>query len=102
MRILIAEDEARIARFMERGLKANGYATTVVEDGISALDLASGGEFDATPYVGTLENEGVGLAPYHDLEDKVSSELQDEVDALRQDIIDGEVAVESDASPEAA
>lgn len=46
MRILIAEDEARIARFMERGLKANGYATTVVDDGIAALDLASGGEFD--------------------------------------------------------
>src|SRR5699024_3619341 len=46
MRILIAEDEARIARFMERGLTANGYATTVVEDGISALDLASAGEFD--------------------------------------------------------
>ena len=46
MRTLIAEDEARIARFMERGLKANGYATTVVEDGIAALDLASGGEFD--------------------------------------------------------
>ena len=70
-----------------------------VEDVITG---ASGGEFAATPYVGTLENEGVGLAPYHDLEDKVSSELQDEVDALRQDIIDGEVAVESDASPEAA
>ena len=46
MRILIAEDEARIARFMERGLKANGYAPTVVEDGISALDLASSGDFD--------------------------------------------------------
>ena len=46
MRLLIAEDEARIARFMERGLKATGYATTVVEEGIAALDLASGGEFD--------------------------------------------------------
>ena len=46
MRILIAEDEARIARFMERGLKANGFATTVVEDGISALDLASAGDVD--------------------------------------------------------
>ncbi|WP_193105083.1 response regulator transcription factor [Brachybacterium sp. FME24] len=46
MRILIAEDEARIARFVERGLKANGYASTVVEDGISALDLASSGDFD--------------------------------------------------------
>jgi DNA-binding response OmpR family regulator len=46
MRILIAEDEVRIARFVERGLKANGYASTVVEDGISALDLASSGDFD--------------------------------------------------------
>ena len=46
MRILIAEDEARISRFVERGLKANGYASTVVEDGISALDLASSGDFD--------------------------------------------------------
>ena len=46
MRILIAEDEPRIARFVEKGLKANGYASTVVEDGISALDLASSGDFD--------------------------------------------------------
>ncbi|MGP5078410.1 response regulator transcription factor [Brachybacterium alimentarium] len=46
MRILIAEDEARISRFVERGLKAHGYACTVVEDGISALDLASSGDFD--------------------------------------------------------
>ena len=46
MRILIAEDEPRIARFVERGLRANGYACTVVEDGISALDLASSGDFD--------------------------------------------------------
>lgn len=46
MRILIAEDEKRIARFVEKGLKANGYGTTVVEDGVAALDLASSGEFD--------------------------------------------------------
>ena len=46
MRILIAEDEHRIARFVEKGLKANGYACTVVEDGISALDLGSSGDFD--------------------------------------------------------
>lgn len=46
MRILIAEDEARIARFVERGLKANGYAPTVVSDGVSALDLGSSGDFD--------------------------------------------------------
>lgn len=46
MRILIAEDEPRIARFVERGLKANGFSPTVVVDGIAALDLASGEDFD--------------------------------------------------------
>ncbi len=46
MRILIAEDEPRISRFVARGLKAHGYTPTVVEDGISALDYASSGEFD--------------------------------------------------------
>ncbi|GAA2109482.1 response regulator transcription factor [Kocuria atrinae] len=46
MRILIAEDEPRISRFVARGLKAHGYTPTVVEDGITALDYASSGEFD--------------------------------------------------------
>jgi two-component system, OmpR family, copper resistance phosphate regulon response regulator CusR len=45
-RILIAEDEQRIASFIERGLKANGYATKVVRDGESALSLARSGSFD--------------------------------------------------------
>jgi CheY-like chemotaxis protein len=45
-RILIAEDERRIASFIERGLKASGYATRVVGDGESALALARAGGFD--------------------------------------------------------
>jgi DNA-binding response OmpR family regulator len=44
--ILIAEDEARIASFLEKGLKANGFATAVVSDGNDALELARSGEFD--------------------------------------------------------
>ena len=44
--ILIAEDEARIAAFVEKGLRAGGYATTIAPDGRTALDLASTGEFD--------------------------------------------------------
>lgn len=46
MHILIAEDEQRIARFMYKGLTANGYTCTVVSDGIAALDLASTGDVD--------------------------------------------------------
>lgn len=45
-RILVAEDEVRIASFLEKGLRANGFTTTVVSDGQSAYDLALSGEFD--------------------------------------------------------
>jgi two-component system copper resistance phosphate regulon response regulator CusR len=45
-RILIVEDEERLASFLERGLQANGYATKVVGDGETGAALASGGEFD--------------------------------------------------------
>ena len=45
-RILIAEDEARIASFLEKGLRANGFTTTVTEDGRDALDLADSEDFD--------------------------------------------------------
>ena len=58
------------------------------------------GSFDNSAYVGTLENEGVGLAPYHDMDGEVSDELKGEVDQLKQDIIDGKITVESDASPQ--
>ncbi|NEK84429.1 response regulator transcription factor [Blastococcus saxobsidens] len=45
-RVLIAEDEPRIAAFIEKGLKANGFVTAVVGDGLSALDRARSGDFD--------------------------------------------------------
>jgi DNA-binding response OmpR family regulator len=45
-RILIAEDEERIASFLEKGLRANGFTTTVAADGRDALDLADSDEFD--------------------------------------------------------
>ena len=45
-RILIAEDEGRIASFLEKGLRANGFATDVVADGEEALRLARSGKFD--------------------------------------------------------
>jgi DNA-binding response OmpR family regulator len=45
-RILIAEDEPGISSFLENGLRAAGFAATVVEDGSSALALVRTGEFD--------------------------------------------------------
>ncbi|MDJ0705011.1 MAG: response regulator transcription factor [Leptolyngbyaceae cyanobacterium MO_188.B28] len=45
-RILIAEDESRIAAFIEKGLQANGFTTTVVANGPDAANLALGDDFD--------------------------------------------------------
>jgi two-component system, OmpR family, copper resistance phosphate regulon response regulator CusR len=45
-RILIAEDEDRIAAFIDKGLKASGYATEIVRDGAKALELARSGKYD--------------------------------------------------------
>lgn len=45
-RVLIAEDERGIASFLEKGLRANGFATTTVGDGAAALGYAITGDFD--------------------------------------------------------
>jgi basic membrane protein A len=55
--------------------------------------------FDNSPFIGTLENGGVDIAPYHDLAAKVSAELAAEIDQLRADIIAGVVTVTSPSSP---
>jgi two-component system, OmpR family, response regulator len=45
-RILIAEDEERIASFVERGLRGNGFLTTVVGDGETAYSEGVSGSYD--------------------------------------------------------
>jgi DNA-binding response OmpR family regulator len=45
-RILIVEDEQRIASFLSKGLRAEGHLTTSVADGHEGLDQALSGDFD--------------------------------------------------------
>ena len=45
-RLLIVEDEVRLASFLEKGLRAGGFTTTTVRDGISASALARDEDFD--------------------------------------------------------
>ena len=79
------------------------FLTTVVKEiGTAVEDVVSGGvddEFSSAPYIGTLENGGVGLAPYHDFDAQISDELKGEVEDLKQQIIDGTLMVESENSP---
>ena len=58
--------------------------------------LAAGKDnFDPAAYVGTLENEGVSIAEYHDYADKVPAELDTEVQELKASIIAGDIVVKS-------
>lgn len=45
-RILIVEDEPRIAAFVSRGLEAAGYTTVIAEDGAEGLERALGRDID--------------------------------------------------------
>jgi DNA-binding response OmpR family regulator len=45
-RILIVEDEPGIASFLEKGLRAEGFTTMVVDDGVSASRIARDDAFD--------------------------------------------------------
>jgi heavy metal response regulator len=47
MRILVIEDEAKIAQFIKRGLKEEGYAVDVAHDGEEGHFLLSSNEYDA-------------------------------------------------------
>ena len=61
-RILIAEDEARIASFITKGLAAEGHSTTTAADGVTALDLALSGEFDLVVLdIGLPRLDGYGV-----------------------------------------
>ncbi|CAN5388044.1 BMP family ABC transporter substrate-binding protein [soil metagenome] len=72
--------------------KVDAASTDVVEAS------AKSKTFDNTAYVGTLENGGVGLSPFHAYSSKIDSGLQGELDTIKAGIIDGSIAVDSPSS----
>jgi DNA-binding response OmpR family regulator len=47
VRLLVVEDEARLARALQRGLTADGFTVDVARDGVSGLGRAREGQYDA-------------------------------------------------------
>ncbi|CAA9410029.1 MAG: ABC transporter, substrate-binding protein (cluster 11, riboflavin/purine nucleoside/unknown) [uncultured Quadrisphaera sp.] len=67
-----------------------------VQDSIAA-DVD--GSYTAEPYVGTLENGGVSLAPFHDFEASLPAGLTEELTAIQEGIVAGDIVVESPSTP---
>jgi two-component system OmpR family response regulator len=47
MRLLVVEDEARLARALRRGLLADGFTVDLAADGVAGLAAAHDGQYDA-------------------------------------------------------
>jgi len=45
-RVLVVEDQPRVASFLKQGLEAAGYTTEIAGEGKTAIDLASTGDYD--------------------------------------------------------
>ena len=46
MRLLVIEDETKLAQYLHKGLSENGHVVDVAHDGIEGRRLATGGEYD--------------------------------------------------------
>eukprot|EP01136_Pigoraptor_vietnamica_P008075 Opistho-1_new@42969 len=46
MRVLVVEDEPKLAQYLHQGLSENGYVVDVARDGIEGRRLATGGSYD--------------------------------------------------------
>jgi basic membrane protein A len=63
------------------------------------LNQAVTGNFPSGSYIGTLANNGTGLAPYHQFASKIPASLQTQVDTVKAGIIAGTIKITSPSQP---
>ncbi|OQY89911.1 MAG: hypothetical protein B6D39_09030 [Anaerolineae bacterium UTCFX2] len=88
-------------------LTAPDYADIILTSVMKYMDVttmqsikeAMDGTFQGGIIVGTLENGGLGLAPFHNLESKVPAELMAELDQVKADIISGAISAVPGEAP---
>lgn len=77
--------------------KRHVYLTSILKRmDMTVLDVikqAMDGTFAGGNLLGTLQNGGVGIAPFHDMESLVPEALKTELEAVRQGIVDGSIGI---------
>ncbi len=72
-----------------------GIDVSVKDAVLAAID----GTFKGGNYVGTLKNQGVAIAPYHDFDSKIPAQLKSDIDTIKAGIIAGTIKVDPKAYP---
>ena len=88
-------------------VSAANYCSVIISSVYKAMDLstedaivsAHDDKFSNEPYLGTLENDGTGLAPFHQFDGKVSADTKSELDQIKADIISGKIKITSKSQP---
>ncbi|NUT36169.1 MAG: BMP family ABC transporter substrate-binding protein [Hamadaea sp.] len=73
--------------------------TDLVAEAVGKAATQPGTLLDNAGAKGTLANNGVSLAPYHDFDSKIDAGLKAEIEKLKADIIAGTITVTSPAQP---
>ena len=64
-----------------------------------ANDFAAGKSLGGGSYIGTLANNGTGLATFHDFESKIPANVKTELTQVKADITSGKIAISSPTQP---
>ena len=80
------------------------FLTSVVKGLASAVttyanDFAAGKSLGGGSYIGTLTNNGTGLAPYHDFASQIPATVQAEITQVKLDIESGSIPITSPSQP---
>jgi basic membrane protein A len=89
-------DAADCSVFLSSVVKGLASAVTTY-----ANDFAAGKSLGGGSYIGTLSNNGTGLAPFHDFASKVPASVQSELTQVKADIESGKIPITSPSQPKA-
>jgi basic membrane protein A len=89
-------------------VSASSYCPNIISSVYKGMDVAvkdaivaaHDGKFSNQAFVGTLENNGTGLAPYHDFDAKIPGDIKSEIDQLKSDIVAGKIKITSKSQPQ--
>jgi basic membrane protein A and related proteins len=101
IKAMLAAGKWAIGVDTDQAISLAEYAPAILTSAEKVIDVAvletfkrhAGGEGGGENFVGTLENEGVRMSPFHDLDAQVSAEIKAEVEALKGEIVSGTVKI---------
>jgi basic membrane protein A and related proteins len=101
LKAMLAAGKWGIGVDTDQAISLAEYAGAIITSAEKVIDVAvletfnknSGGDMGDENFVGTLENKGVRISPFHEFDSQISAELKSEIDALSAAIADGSVKV---------